>query len=476
MKKLIIGLAIMLSIIAPANATKVPENVRNFVTADYPEAVFRFDGVVILPDNTVYLPLIPSKFNTEDEVNIKYTLPAGKKLSDKPDAIVLSNDYVMLKLLTNANGKNTVINLPAPPVELVTGLFPQDMLVPKNFAIPNSMKNIIGNLDIRTMQSNGMILPVIPPKAGLIKNSISNIPALKDKIFYIASRTSKNIQVVNPENNYASYALSQEEMPITVKGYDVFLLVTSYGKKSMDVISLTDDKVIKEVNFATQPEEIVIDNKNKLAYISSGGDASLYVVDLETMTVKKQIRLNGMCEKVIISEDGTKLFYNDKQTREVWAIELDNDYLLKKVGRFANVSKLAFIDGKLYVTSRTNNYLAIVDYDSQSLLSGNAISAKPVDMLAYKDQLFVLGAAEKTIDVIDTSIDKRTDIISLPDSIFPTKIVRIDDTNIAIVTDAKSNTYSVLDLDKKEVIKTNRLDIPVSAVYVTKNIKKIGSK
>ncbi len=476
MKKLIIGLALMLSIIAPANATKVPENVRKFVMIDYPETEFRFDGVVILPDNTVYLPLIPSKFNTEDPVEIKYTLPEGKKLSDKPDAIVLSNDYVLLKLITNSNGKNTIINLPAPPVELVTGLFPQDMLVPKNFAIPNSMKNVIGNLDIRTMQGNGLILPVVPPKAGLIKNSLADVPALQDKMFYIASRTTKNIQVVNPENNYASYALSQEEVPITVKGYGVFLLVTSYGKKSMDVISLTDDKVIKEVNFATQPEEIVIDNKNNLAYISSGEDACLYVVDLETMTVKRQIRLNGMCEKVIISEDGTKLFYNDKQTREVWAIELDNDYLLKKIGRFANVSKLAFVDGKLYVTSRTNNYLAIVDYDSLSLLSGNAISAKPVDMLVYNDNLFVLGAGEKTIDVIDTSIDKRMDIIALPDSAFPTKIIRVDDTNIAIITDAKANLYTVLDLDKKKVIKTNRLDIPVNAVYVTKTIKKIGPK
>ena len=102
-------------------------------------------------------------------------------------------------------------------------------------------------------------------------------------MLYIASNLSKNIQVVDPANSYSSYALSRDDVPITIKGYDVFLLVTSYGKKSLDVISLADDKVIKEIDFKTHPDEIVIDNKNKLAYISSGEDACMYVISLETI-------------------------------------------------------------------------------------------------------------------------------------------------------------------------------------------------
>ena len=175
-----------------------------------------------------------------------------------------------------------------------------------------------------------------------------------------------------------------------------FLLVTSYDKKSMDVISLADEKVIKEISFKTQPDEIVIDEKNKTAYVSSGDDASIYVVDLNNMTIKKQLKLNGMCEKVILSDDGTKLFYNDKQTREIWAVELDNDYLLKEIGRFPNVSKIAYLNGKIYVTSRTKSRLAIIDYDTMGLMSENEITAKPVDMLTYKNDLFVLGAENKT--------------------------------------------------------------------------------
>ena len=476
MKKLVIGLAVTLAAAIPVNATKLPDNVQNYIEASYPNTVFRFDGIVQLPDGTVYLPLIPSKFNTEDVVGIKYTIPANKALADKPDAIVLSNDYVLLKLIKNNKGKNTIIGMPAPPVELITGLFPQDMLVPKNFVVPASMKNIIGNLDVRTELAQGLVIPLTPPKSAVYKNSLAAVPALNNKMLYIASNLSKNIQVVDPANNYASYALSREEIPITVKGYDVFLLVTSYGKKSLDVISLADDKVIKEIDFKTQPEEIVIDNKNKLAYISSGEDACMYVISLETMTIKKQIRLNGMCEKVVLSEDGTKLFYNDKQTREIWAIELDNDYIMREIGRFPNVSKIAYVNDKVYLTSRTKNRLAIVDYDTLGLMSENPISEKPVDMMVYKDKLFVLGAGGNAIDVIDTELDQIIKHIELSGNQFPTKFTRVEDSNIALVTDAKANVYSILDLDKMSIIKTNRLDIPVNAIYVTNKIKKIGEK
>ncbi len=475
MRKVLIVLAIMLTVSMPVNAAKLPDNVQNFVKEAFPETDFRFDGVVILPDNTVYLPLIPSKFNNSETITIKSTIPAGKTMAQKPDAVILSNDYVLLKMITNNKGKNTVIDLPAPPLELRTGLLPQDMLVPKNLIIPSSLKNIIGNLNIQTSKDTGLVIPVAQPKTGAVVNSLTLTPVLKDKVMYIASNASKNIQVVTPERKIASYALAQDDIPISIKGYEGFLLVTSYGKKSLDVISLADEKVIKEISFKTQPEEIIIDKKNKIAYISSGEDASMYVISLETMTIKKQIRLNGMCEKVTLSDDGTKLFYNDKQTREVWAVELDNDYLLKEIGKFPNVSKIAYVNGKIYLTSRTKNRLAIIDYETMGLMSENEISDKPVDMFAYKDTLFILSAGNKSIDLIDTTIDKLTGTIELTQNQFPTKITPIENSNLALITDAKAGVYSILNLDQKKIVQTNQLEIPVGTIYVTNKIKKIGT-
>ena len=194
------------------------------------------------------------------------------------------------------------------------------------------------------------------------------------------------------------------------------------------------------------------------------------------MTLKKQIKLNGMCEKIVLSDDGTKIFYNDKQTNTIWVIETDNNYLLKEIGTFPNVSKIAYLNDKIYITSRTKNRLAIVDYKTMNLLSENSVSPKPVDMLAYGNDLFILGASENTIEVVDTSVDKLTDTIVLDTKGFSTKLTRIDGTNLALVTDAKAGKYFVLNLDTKKIISSNPVATPVTSMVVLKKVKKIGGK
>lgn len=197
------------------------------------------------------------------------------------------------------------------------------------------------------------------------------------------------------------YSLAQNNIPISLKAYEDFLLVTSYGKPSIDVISLADDQVIKQIYTKTQPDEILIDKNKRIAYVSSSEDSSIYMVNLETMTLTKQIRISGMCEKLTLSEDGSKLFYYDKKTREIWAIELDNNYLLKEIGKFPNVSKILYTNNKIYLTSRTKNRLAIIDYDTIGLIGETEVCEKPVDMLAFHDRIYVLGAGDNSIQVID---------------------------------------------------------------------------
>ena len=302
MRKLIIALSVAAALSSSAYATQLPQDLKDFVNKSFPKTDFRFDGVVILPDNTVYLPLIPAKFDKEGDITVKSTVPAGRTFAQKPDAVIFSNDFVLLKLITESNGSKTLVKLDNPPVEMRTGLLPQDMLVPRNLSVPENLKNIIGNLEISTSKDAGLVVPVVQPKTVQGNNiaSLKLIPELQGKTLYVSTSFSKNIQVVNPEKKVPEYALMQQNIPIMIKGWNnTFLLVTSYGKKSIDVISLADDKVIKQIEFKAQPDEMIIDEKNHLAYVSTPSDASIYVVNLDTMTLKKQIKLN-LKELVII--------------------------------------------------------------------------------------------------------------------------------------------------------------------------------
>lgn len=151
-RKSLIAISLSFALSLNVYAAKIPDNVKNYVSKDFPKTNFRFDGVIILPDNTIYLPVIPAKVINPKELNIKATIPAGKTLAQKPDAIIFNNDLALLKVIEDGKGKRSVVQLQNPPDELKTGLLPQDMLVPRGLIIPENMKGIIGNLEIATMK------------------------------------------------------------------------------------------------------------------------------------------------------------------------------------------------------------------------------------------------------------------------------------------------------------------------------------
>ena len=477
--KLILLSALAIVCSAPINAATIPADIQQVINKDFPKTTFRFDGMIILPDGTMYLPLFPAKIIKPEKLSIKQAYPSGKTLASKPNVVIFNNDFVLLKVLTDTHGNNTIYKMANPPLELRTGLLPQDMLVPKGLVIPENLKGIVGNLEVQTVNDPGIKVenskPVVTALNGSTLKTLAQIPQLKNKNFYVSSPYSKNIQVLNLGAKTPEYSLAQNNVPISMKAYDnKILLVTAYGKPSVDVISLADDQIIKQIYTKTQPDEIIIDNNKKIAYVSSSIDSSIYMVNLETMTLSKQIKITGMCEKLTLSEDGTKLFYYDKRTRDIWAIELDNNYLLKEIGKFPNVSKIAFTNGKIYVTSRTKNRIAIIDYNTVGLIVEMEICEKPVDMQTFHNRVYVLGAGDNSVQVIDAKTDQITDSIYLNTNGFSTKISWIEGTNIALITDTKASLYTVFDLGMNRVIKTIPIDIPANAIVVTDKIRKIN--
>lgn len=483
MKKIILVLILMLVISTSAFAAKIPDNVKTLIKKDFAKADFRFDGLITMPDGTLYLPLFPALVKKPETLELVKTIPENKTLAQEPDVVILNNDFVLLKILNDQKGRKTVLNVKEPPIEVKTGLLPQDMLVPSGLVIPDNIKGIIGNLQVATAQDAGIKVKAEPflvnktvKTSQTTKNLVSKVPQLENKTLYVATCYSKNIQVVQGESSFPEYALSQNSIPVDIKATpdDKFLLVTTYAKTFVNVISLADDRIIKQLDLTTPAEEIIVDKYKNRAYVSSGTDSSIYIIDLATMTLKQKIKVKGMCEKLNLSDDGTKLFYVDRKTNDVWVIELDNQFTVKNIGKFPNVSKIAYAEGKIYITSRTKNRLAIIDYVTLGLINELDVESKPIDMLMYKDKLFILSAQNNVVQVLNTVEDTITDTIYLNTKGFSTKIHRVKNTNIALIMDTKANKYSVLDIDKKQVIKTNILDIPVSQIAVTPKVRKIN--
>lgn len=476
MRKFLLILGIVLLSCTTAFAAKIPAEVQEYIQKSVPSTDIRFDGVVILPDNTIYLPLYPSLFSDVREIKVKQSFPAEKELSDKPDIIIFNNDFVLMKVLVDNEGRKTVLHQTTPPLQVRTGLLPQDMLVPSGLIIPENLKGIIGNLKIDTKQEDIIKLQTKESYEEFLsniepQNGQQLIPQLKDKSVYVITNYSKNIQALDAAEASPKYALAQKSIPVDIKAVNNgrFLLVTSYERPFVDVISVADSRYIKQINLSSFPEEIVIDKNNNKAYITSPSTSTIFVIDLKTMSLSQKIKVNGYCEKLIIAND--YIFYVDKLKNDIWSIELKNGYTLKNVGRFPNISALAFTNGKLYLSSRTKSRIAVVDYKTLSLTNEFTTVNKPTALVLYDKYLYVLGAQNNQIQKINTDNDKISDVISLNTEGFSTVFNTISGTNLGVITDVKKNKYTVFDLEKGKILKTYSLNIPTKEVIITDKVQ-----
>ncbi|MBR6722313.1 hypothetical protein IKL64_02555 [bacterium] len=468
MRKILTAICLGLLTCTTAIGAEVPKNIQDFINKDFPQTNFRFDGAILLPDKTMYIPVNPAKIDTPEELAIKVSYPENMEMKQKPDMVILNNNFTLLKVI-NTNGKKTVINLIDVPAELQSGLLPQDILLPKGLVLPENLKGIIGNLDISVTQDTGLRINNTRKKS-----KTTPVEPLDGKSFYISTGANKNIQVIHTNTKNPEYSLEQDFVINDLKAYnDEFLFVTYYDNKVMNIISLMDEKVIKKINFETYPEQILIDKNNKIAYVTSSSNSSIYIVSLETMTLKKQLKINGLCEKFTLSQDGTKMFYVDRNKNDIWAIELDNNYKLNNIGRFPNISKITYANGKIYIISRTKNRLAIVDYETNEYITEFDVCEKPVDLYAHNDDLFILGAQENIVEVLNTKEDVITDKLFLNTNAFATNITPIENSNLIMITNAMSGLYSVIDTELKEVIKTSPIDVPVRTLVITNKVRTI---
>lgn len=476
MRKLLLILGIVLLSCTTAFAAKIPAEVQEYIQKTVPNTDIRFDGVVILPDNTIYLPLYPSLFSDIREIKVKQSFPAEKELSDKPDIIIFNNDFVLMKVLVDSAGRKTVLHQTTPPLQVRTGLLPQDMLVPSGLIIPENLKGIIGNLKIDTKQQDIIKLQAKESYEEFLSNVEPQggqqlIPQLKDKRVFVITNYSKNIQVLDAAEASPEYALAQKSIPVDIKAVKngKFLLVTSYERPFVDVISVADSRYIKQIALSSFAEEIVVDETNDKAYITSPNTSTIFVIDLKTMSLTQKIKVNGYCEKLIVTSD--YMFYVDKLKNDVWSIELNNGYTLKNIGRFPNISALAFANNKLYLSSRTKSRVAIVDYETLSLTNEFTTVNKPTAMVLFDKNIYVLGAQNNQIQKINTDNDKVLDTISLNTEGFSTVFNTVPKTNLGVVTDVKKNKYTIIDLEKGKVLKTYILNIPTKEVIITDKVK-----
>ncbi len=523
-KNLITVLALLVFSTPAAFATKLPEPLKAFIVKQIPGANVRFDGLISLSDGTIYLPVIPAYTENTDKLSVTYTYPANLPLNKKPEVIIFNNNYSLLKLIKTQKGTLTVCQNQDIPMVIKTGYIPQDILVPKGLTLPDTLKGVLGNVQVPLYsakivakakakpQTKSKTAP-LPNNKNYTSEKVAVNYKLKNKLYYITNYDSSYLKVFSSEQADPLYSLKINGVPKDIKPVENgrYILLTTIGQTNIDVVDVKLEQIAKQIELNVQPSEIVLDKNASKAYVASTPGKAIFIIDLKTMTIKEKIKIVGSPEKIAISDDGIQIAYVDKDTCDIYIINLDDSYENKLITNAPNVSKTLLNDNKLYLAIRTDKKLKVVSYNlnksfeeekSKSitntdnadilgdLMSGFSlknktepqltkapktfsteekdfeIGIKPTDMLLYNSKLFILCAQSNDLYVFDTTSQSIKKVIKLPISGFSKKITQVNNTNLALITNVLEKRYVAIDLDKEDAIQTLGINTPVNSITI----------
>lgn len=456
-------ISILLVFIAnSAMATTLPDNVLTTIKKDFPKALVRFDGLITLPNGTVYLPVLPSNPKRNAEGKVIVTVPSNKKLSQMPDVVIFDSNFALLKIIKDKNGGLTVIDSKDIPFVVKTGLLPQDLLVPPGLVIPDDLEIMMGDLKIKTVSSrvNDIFKNSDEIKKGYVNKSIVPVPFMSNKTLLVTSLDSKVVNFIHSDSTAPVFSLTMENLPkfIMPVSNDDYLLVAASGKTYIDVADIKNEVIAKKIDLAYQPTEVILTSDKTKAYVAVGDAQAIFSIDLKTMTLLEKIKVKGYPKNIAISDDNSIIVYQDKNSGDIYTLSLNEVYVNKYVYNVSNVSKLAIKDRTVYMLSRTTDELLVVDTGIKDLIYKQELASKPIDLALIDNKLYILCASNE-MDVFNLDDFTLTQAMKFTDEGFSKKIVRVPDSTVFLITNIVQKKYYVYDYKKNEVLQI--VDVPM---------------
>ncbi|MCR5262032.1 MAG: hypothetical protein K6C94_09375 [Candidatus Gastranaerophilales bacterium] len=431
MKKKLLSAAVSLIICLSgmsAEAFVLPHDMQVYLIENSAGATVRFDGLINLLDGEMYIPVVPAQPKEVDKLEVIYTYPKNKTFKDRPDVIVFNNNYSLLRVITTGK-KRTITNYDNLPQVVLTGVLPQDMLVPTGFYVSENMKGLLGNLEVPVQENLfDKNAKTFSPKVETTENASKSgkkvvkthkkvaktamPPELDNKMYLVTNFDSQYLKIFAPGRPEPLYGLKLKGVlkDVKVTPDKKYLLTAVYGKNVVDIADIANEQVARTLEIEMQPSEILVDDIAQKAYILSTEGKSIFAVNLKDMTITEKIKLNAVPYRMALSPDGSQLAYGDKDSDTVFVLKIDDEYKNIPVTKCTNISKIILDNSnRMYIISRTGNELLVNDYNlNKPFIAGEENEPKGAVLqskLSYntRKMLGVGNILPDDIDSADTS-------------------------------------------------------------------------
>lgn len=466
------------------HASKLPNDVWNFVKTNLPNAQQRFDSVVMLSDDIMYIPLYPPTNTTVNAIALEYTYPANLSFAKLPEVVLLNNGYSFLKVVRDKNGNYTLTKKDDLPLKVRLGLMPQDMLTPVGLLMPESLKLTLGDLLIPSKEESSLALKKdekekikSPYNPAVKRDEFISAVDFKNKKIFINPRNSKFLEVYDATSKTPLYELKLSSMPLKIIASkdNKVALVLYWSGKNAEIIDLKDERTIATIELDAKATDAVLNEKENLAYVSSAAANAIYVIDMNTMQLSQVIKLNQKPAKIAYCAlDDSISFYDEFASKIFNVTKNGSDYIVQPMGTVHNVSKVIADIANIYTLSRTDSQLIIFDKALAKQLEAIDIDKKPTDAVMFGTKIFILCSKEGYLDVYDTIEGKIVSREQLSKEGFYSNLTIVQNkdekekkvANNLLITGINSNNYLLYNIETMKLVKKQESYVDVANIII----------
>lgn len=459
-----------------AIASKLPNDVWNYIKASLPDAKQRFDSVITLKNDIMYIPLYPPSDTTVSSIKTEYTYPSGKTLASLPEVVLLNNGYSLLKVFKDKDGNYTLTTQDELPIKVRLGLMPQDMLTPVGLKMPESLKLTLGDLLIPSKDETSLSLneeekaKVRSPFNPVVKrNEFVAVNELNNEKIFINPKNSKFLEVYSSSARLPLYELKLASMPskIISSSSNGAALVLYWSEKKADIVDLKNENIITTIPFDDKVTDAAYNEKENLVYVTSEKEQKIYVISLDSMELKTVIKLEQKPSKIAYGAvDRSLTFYDSFQSKLFNVTKSGDDYIVQPLGTVQNVSKIISDAANVYALSRTSNQIYVYDKVQAKLIKTIDTDAKPLDAVLHNTRIYIICSKAGKINVYDTVLEKIISREDIDDDGFYSKITLLPNKKYILVSASNTGNYLLYDLDKMEILKKQESHVDVANIVI----------
>ncbi len=442
----------------PAQATKLPAELTTALSSIFPDCHVRMDGSVETKDGELYLPVIPKAAPAAKIVRLKETLPAVASEKAKADVCIFDNGYVYIRVIRNLNIK-TLPSLSDVPEKtrqvILAGQLPVDLIVPENFALPASMRPIVGEVSITLLKEMPATAPAPAGDDKAVKQPAKEAKGCGSGSIFVTSPSTGTITMVAEDTMQKTAEVPTEGTPAGMALVGDHLYIADQSKNRILILDVKEKSFLGQIDLPdkSRPKSVIALPNGKLLYVSESGLGQVAIVEVETSKVLMTTKVPPGPSRMAITPNGNTILVLNVPTGQLTFVSTLNQKVLGSIAIGANPSAVVVApDGEMaYVSCRSAGYVAIIDIAQKKMLGGMKAGNSPTGLAIDKEgkRLYVALAKDNKIAIFDLTTRALIKEVALPAEVdFPGTLCILPNGKKLVVSSAATQAIGILNIEK----------------------------